>query len=256
MDAIFKALNDPARRAILDSLRAKDGQTLTELEALLPMTRFGVMKHLAVLEAAGLVVPRRTGRFKHHYLNALPLQEALDRWIEPFRQKPAARALITLKSNLERDAAMPDTTKPDFLMQTFIRTTPDRLWAALTDPEAAASFHFIATSARGRLIAPGDRMEYFGPDGRLLVAHEVTAITPVTRLELTFEPHWAGPGVPASRCVYTIAAEGDACRLTVEHWGIPPGQEGIADGWARMVSGLKTWLETGRTARFSASAAR
>ena len=77
MDAIFKALNDPARRALLDSLRRRDGQTLKELEQQLEMTRFGVMKHLKVLEEAQLVVPRRAGRFKHHYLNAVPLQKNL-----------------------------------------------------------------------------------------------------------------------------------------------------------------------------------
>ncbi len=91
MDAIFKALNDPARRALLDSLRAKDGQTLTELEEQIDMTRFGVMKHLKVLEEAHLVVTTKVGRFKYHYLNVLPLQEMLDRWIEPLLARPAAR---------------------------------------------------------------------------------------------------------------------------------------------------------------------
>ncbi|MBT8458031.1 MAG: metalloregulator ArsR/SmtB family transcription factor, partial [Alphaproteobacteria bacterium] len=88
MDAIFKALNDPARRDLLDSLRQKNGQSLSELEAQLDMTRFGVMKHLKVLEDASLIVTRKKGRFKYHYLNALPLQEVIDRWIDPFLAKP------------------------------------------------------------------------------------------------------------------------------------------------------------------------
>ena len=100
METIFKALNDPARRALLDSLRAKDGQTLTELEEQLDMSRFGVMKHLKVLEDGHLVTTRKVGRFKHHYLNALPLQEMVDRWINPFLQ-PQTRALAALKSELE-----------------------------------------------------------------------------------------------------------------------------------------------------------
>ena len=130
MDPIFKALNDPTRRALLDALRAKDGQTLTELETHLAMTRFGVMKHLKVLEAATLITTRKEGRFKYHYLNALPLQEVIDRWIEPLLAKPAARAVTSLKSKLEKETPM----KPDFVMQTFIRCTQDALWSALTGP--------------------------------------------------------------------------------------------------------------------------
>jgi len=106
MDAIFKALADDTRRTILDVLREKDGQTLGELEesiakAGFEMTRFGVMKHLKVLETASLVVSRKRGRFKYHYLNAVPLQEVIDRWIEPFTQKPMARATLDLKAKLE-----------------------------------------------------------------------------------------------------------------------------------------------------------
>ena len=106
MDAIFKALADDTRRMILDVLRDQDGQTLGELEASLEgkgveMTRFGVMKHLKVLEAASLVISRKQGRFKYHYLNVVPLQEVIDRWIEPLTQKPLARATLDLKAKLE-----------------------------------------------------------------------------------------------------------------------------------------------------------
>ncbi|MCY4335423.1 MAG: helix-turn-helix domain-containing protein [Litoreibacter sp.] len=108
MDAIFKALNDAARRDILDSLRKKDGQTLSELEPQFDMTRFGVMKHLAVLEEAKLITTKKVGRFKHHYLNALPLQEVIDRWIEPLLAKPTARGVLDLKAKLEGAATMTD----------------------------------------------------------------------------------------------------------------------------------------------------
>jgi DNA-binding transcriptional ArsR family regulator len=106
MDAIFKALADETRRLILDLLRNRDGQTLGELElcvakAGVNMTRFGVMKHLKVLEAASLVISRKRGRFKYHYLNVVPLQEVIDRWIEPLTQKPLARATLDLKAKLE-----------------------------------------------------------------------------------------------------------------------------------------------------------
>ena len=121
MDAIFKALNDPARRALLDSLRAKEGQTLSDLESQLDMTRFGVMKHLKVLEEANLITSKKSGRFKYHYLNAVPLQEVIDRWIEPLLAKPVARGILTLKTHLEGDRPMLDAEiKPDFIHQTGV----------------------------------------------------------------------------------------------------------------------------------------
>lgn len=254
MDAIFKALNDPARRALLDSLRAKDGQTLTDLEAQLDMTRFGVMKHLKVLEDAALVIPRRSGRFKHHYLNALPLQEVIDRWIEPLLARPAARALIDLKTRLANSNPKgdPEMSKPDFMMQTFIRCTQDALWDALTDPAKMADYHFLAR----RVERAEDTYTYYFPDGApMFHAREIEA-DPKSRIISTFEPQWDGGGAP-SRTVFLIEPEGDHCRLTLEHYDLTfpvvPG-EGVADGWARWAAGLKTWLETGTATRFSAPA--
>ena len=145
MDAIFKALNDPARRALLDSLRQRDGQSLSDLENLLDMSRFGMMKHLRVLEDASLIVTRKEGRFKYYYLNALPLQKVMDRWAAPFLQRQA-RALTELKQKLERDAAK---EKPNFMMQTFIRCTQDALWAALTEVDQMAAYHFACNVVKG-----------------------------------------------------------------------------------------------------------
>ncbi len=242
MDAIFKALNDPARRAILDALRTKDGQTLTELEARFEITRFGVMKHLKILEDAHLVSTRRAGRFKHHYLNAIPLQEFIDRWIEPLLARPAAREFIDLKRQLE--APMP---KPDFVMSTFIRCTRDALWEALTDPGQMARYHFLAT----RVVHEGDTYDYRSGDQPMLVTRTLE-IEPKSRIVATFEPKWEGGGAP-SRTVFLISAEGDHCALTLEHYDVTfpvvPG-EGIHDGWARWAAGLKTWLETGEAVRF------
>ncbi len=245
MDALFKALGDPARREILDSLRRRDGQTLGELEVQLPMTRFGVMKHLKVLEDAHLITTRRAGRFKHHYLNALPLQQALDRWIEPLLAKPAARAILDLKQRLET----PMTEKPDFVMQTYIRCSRDALWDALSDPAAVAHYHFVATSAERR----NGKMVMYGPDGgEMLVCTEIEA-EPKSRLVTTFEPKWDA-AARASRVIYRIDEEGAHCRLTVEHYGLTYAAEGVRDGWARWAAGLKTWLETGEDARFGAVA--
>ena len=95
---------DPTRRRLLDLLRERDGRTLTELVDETELTRFGVMKHLKVLEGAGLVLTHKQGRFKYHFLNAVPLQQVIDRWIEPFTQKPMAQAALALKAKLEGES--------------------------------------------------------------------------------------------------------------------------------------------------------
>ena len=100
MDEIFKALADPTRRLLLDRLFKRDGQTLTDLDRGLQMTRFGTMKHLRVLEGAGLVVTRKVGRFKRHYLNPVPIQRIHDRWVNKYA-RPWASALSGLKETLE-----------------------------------------------------------------------------------------------------------------------------------------------------------
>jgi len=104
MDAVFKALADPTRRQLLDELFARDGQTLTELESQVPMTRFGVMKHLKVLEEANLVTTKRRGREKLHFLNTVPIQLVHDRWVSKYAE-PWAATLSGLKRRLEDENA-------------------------------------------------------------------------------------------------------------------------------------------------------
>ena len=243
-DAIFKALNDPVRRAILDCLREKDGQTLQQLEARFEMTRFGVMKHLRVLEDASLVFPHRQGRFKHHHLNALPLQEVIDRWIEPLLAKPAARGLIDLKGKLERTDHMADQT-PEFVMQTHIRCARDALWDALRDAEAVPHYHFIAARAE----RDGSRLTYFHDSGAPMLICDELELDPKSRMVMSFHPR-GDPNVKPSRVVMRIDEEGPSCRLTVEHYDLTYGPDGVANGWSRMIAGLKTWLETGQDAHF------
>ena len=129
MDDVFKALADPSRRLLLDSLNERNGQTLRELCSRLDMARQSVSKHLAVLEAANLVTTVRRGREKHHYLNAAPINEIAERWITRYEQD-RVHALADLKRALE------DTPveKPSFVYTTYIQTTPERLWQALTEP--------------------------------------------------------------------------------------------------------------------------
>jgi uncharacterized protein YndB with AHSA1/START domain/DNA-binding transcriptional ArsR family regulator len=242
MDQIFKALNDPARRALLDSLRVKDGQTLTELEVQLPLTRFGVMKHLNVLEDANLVLTRKVGRFKYHYLNAVPLQEVIDRWIEPLLAKPLATALTGLKAQLEGNM-MPADAKPDFIHQTFIRATPEAIWHALIDTAMSRQYYIAGAGVEGEPVK-GGRMVWRTPDGKVLLSGEVLEADPPRLLDLTFEPHWGGGDRAPSRAVYRLTPDGAQTCLTIEHYGIPKGQEGVREGWARIASALKTLLET------------
>ncbi len=252
MDAIFKALNDPTRRALLDSLRKKDGQTLSELETQLDMSRFGVMKHLRVLEDASLVVTRKAGRFKHHHLNALPLQEVIDRWIDPFLAKPAARAVIDLKARLEGATEM--TEKPDFVLQTFIRCSQDALWEALNDEKQIEAYNFMAR----RVEREGDDYRLYFGDGRPMYFSRIIERNPKTRIVSTFEPHCENGSTKPSRTVVTIRPEGAFCSLMLEHFGLTdpvvPGQ-GVSDGWSKWAAALKTWLETGKPMHFEAPVA-
>lgn len=249
MDSIFKALADPTRRLLLDSLRRTPGQSLQALQGQLEMTRFGVMKHLGVLEEAKLIVTHKKGRFKYHYINVLPLQEAMDRWVEPLLEKPAARAVLSLKSQLEGTTRM---TKPDFMMQTYIRCSQDDLWRTLEDENSIVNYHFINVTG----IREGDTVHMRFPDGTTMLSNRLISATPKSRMECTFEPHWEGGGAP-SRVIYLIEPEGDHCKLTIEHYDLTfpvvPG-EGVSDGWARWADGLKTWLETGKPARFGHAA--
>jgi len=245
MDAIFKALNDPARRALIDSLRATDGQTLSELEAQLDMSRFGVMKHLKTLQDAQLVVARKSGRFKYHYLNILPLQEVINRWINPLLA-PQAQAVTHLKARLERDNTK---NRPDVVMQTFIRCSVDTLWDALTDAATMGNWHFLSP----KVERSGDTLIYYTPDGHIMMKSRTLSLEPKSRIEATFEPNWEGGGAP-SRSVFLIDAEGPNCRLTIEHYDLTFAVvqgEGVADGWTRWAAGLKTWIETGQGIRFS-----
>src|SRR3954452_16550886 len=131
LDDAFKALADPSRRVLLDALNERNGQTLRELCAGLEMARQSVSKHLAVLEAANLVTSVRRGREKLHFLNAAPINEIAERWITHY-ERDRVEALADLKRALE-DSPM-DMDQPTFVYTTYIRTTPERLWQALTEP--------------------------------------------------------------------------------------------------------------------------
>lgn len=241
MDKIFKALADTARRKLLDALRDEDGQTLSQLEGQLEMTRFGVMKHLSVLEDAQLITTLKKGRFKYHYLNALPLQEAVDRWVEPLVAQPVARSILHLKQQLEGKTKM---TKPNFVMSTFIKCSQDDLWDALTNTDSMAAYHFACDTVQGS-AEEGGKVDYVLPDGNPMLSLTMSKVTPKSRIEAEFQPHFFGPGAPASQMAYIIEPMGPNTKLTIEHYDIPEGHEGVADGWNLLAASLKSWLETG-----------
>ena len=132
---MFKALADPTRRELLDELFRQDGQTLGMLEERFSMSRFGVMKHLKVLEEAGLVVTRRRGREKLHFLNPVPIRLVHDRWVSKYSE-PWVAGLSDIKERLERSM--------EKVYEIFIKTTPERLWEAIIDPEIRAKYNFGA----------------------------------------------------------------------------------------------------------------
>lgn len=145
---------------------------------------------------------------------------------------------------------MATETKPDFVLETFIRTTPEALWDALTNG-AVTPHYFSRKGAVRSTLKKGDRFDYFDPGGTFLVGGEILAIEPGQRLEAVFEPGFAGPDATPSRFVYEIAPEGDSCKLTILHFELPAEHGSVREGWARIAAGLKTYLETGEPMSFA-----
>jgi uncharacterized protein YndB with AHSA1/START domain/DNA-binding transcriptional ArsR family regulator len=236
MDNVFRALADPSRRSLLDALFKQDGQTLSALEARLPMTRFGVMKHLKVLEEARLVVSKRRGREKLHFLNTVPIRLVHDRWVSKYAERWAA-ALSDLKHRLE------DTMQKVF--EIYIKTTPERLWQAITDTEMRSKYTFGAVVTSN--WTPGSRYEGVG-HGTPIFEGENLEVDPPRRLVQSFRALW-GEDVKSegtSRVTYEIEPIGDSCRLTVTHDQLREGANNqLYGGWPMVLSGLKTLLETG-----------
>jgi len=240
-DRVFRALADPTRRSLLDELFRADGQTLTDLESRLPMTRFGVMKHLRVLEEAGLVVTRRRGRKKHHYLNAVPIRLIHDRWVSKYTE-PWVATLSELKHRLEERTM-------EKVYEIYIKTTPERLWEAITDPDMRAKYNFGASILSD--WTEGSRFRMGARDGSIVLGEgENLEVDPPHRLVQTMRALWSEEvkGEGTSRVTWEIEQVADSCRLTVVHDQLREGaNEQLYGGWPMLLSGLKTLLETGET---------
>jgi uncharacterized protein YndB with AHSA1/START domain len=239
VDEVFRALADPTRRGLLDELFNDDGQTLSALEARFSMTRFGVMKHLKQLEEAGLVVTRRRGREKLHFLNPVPIRLIHDRWVSKYAE-PWAAALSDLKDRLE--------STMEKVFEIYIRTTPERLWEAITDPDIRAKYNFGARINSD--WTPGSSYEMGHSGGpATLGTGEILESDPPRRLVHTMTAMWseAVQSEGASRVTWEIEpiAE-DSCRLRVIHDQLREGaNDELYGGWPMILSGLKTWLESG-----------
>jgi uncharacterized protein YndB with AHSA1/START domain/DNA-binding transcriptional ArsR family regulator len=237
MDDVFKALADPTRRQLLDALFEADGQSLRALEKRLPMTRFGVMKHLKLLEEAGLVVTRRQGREKLHFLNVVPIRLIHDRWVNKFTA-PWAAALSNLKHSLENR-----TMKKVF--EIYIKTTPARLWKAITDTEMRRKYNFGAVVTSDWTASS----RYQGTGGDVPIFEgENLQVDPPRRLVQSFRALWSEDvkSEGTSQVTWEIEQVGDSCLLKVTHDQLREDANAqLYGGWPMILSGLKTLLETG-----------
>lgn len=256
MDEVFKALADPSRRMLLDSLNTRNAQSLRELCSGLSMARQSVSKHLAVLEAANLIITRWQGREKLHYLNAEPINAIADRWIHQY-DRVRAQTLADLKTALESESM---SSSAEFVYTTYIRTTPERLWQAITDPAFSRRYMGHALESdweQGSTYAwveGGVRIEH--PDQVILECN------PYRRLVFTF--HTFVPEIrtiaPAltdetiaslaaerrSKVTFELEPQGDQVALTVIHDEFGPDSmvRGlVSEGWPRKFADLKTGLE-------------
>ena len=239
MDAVFRALAHPTRRSLLDELFKQDGQTLTALEQGLPMTRFGVMKHLRLLEEAGLVTTKRRGRQKLHFLNPVPIRLVHDRWVSKYAE-PWAATLSGLKHKLEE--------RMEKVFEIYIKTTPERLWEAITDNEMRRVYNFgLGVTSDWK---PGSRYEMSHPAAGALGHGENLEVDAPRRLVQSFNAVWSDDvkQEATSRITWEIEPVGDSCRLTVTHDQLREDASAeLYGGWPMILSGLKTLLETGES---------
>lgn len=245
MATVFRALGDPSRRLLLDKLFDRDGQTLGELAAALPtMTRFGVMRHLDVLAAAGLIETRRVGREKHHYLNPVPIRLVADRWIGKFAE-PVVGRMAAIKHDLEAPAML----APAHVYSVMIRATPERIWQAITDGVETERYYY------GTRVdsdwSRGGRVVYAYPDGSVAADGEVLEIDAGRSVTMAFHARWS-PEIEAEgpvRMTWAVEPVGPGVsKLTVTTAGMTEGgvvEREFGGGIVFIVSGLKTYLETG-----------
>lgn len=250
---MFKAINDPSRRLLLDELFARDGQTLGELcEALPDMTRFGVMNHLRVLEDANLVTTRKEGRHKYHYLNPVPIRLIHDRWITKYAELRVG-AIAAAKTRLEVAPLTREggrrMSRPDHVYKAYINAAQDAVWDAITNPDMTVQY-FYGTRVQSDWEV-GSPINYYDGKGELVSDGEILAIDPPHKLDFTFQARW-DPQLVAegpAREIWSIVEVNGMSELTIELYDAPAGSKTLEDfenGFPYIVSGMKSLLETGK----------
>jgi len=244
-DAVFRALADPTRRALLDRLREQNGQTLTELCGPLNMARQSATQHLGVLEAANLITTVRRGRAKLHYLNPVPLWDIERRWIGKF-ERPRLTALSAIKDQAEHEEDTVTAERPDYVYVTYIESSPERVWQALTSADLTAQYWGHSNVSDWQ---PGSSWEHRRVDGSGIadVVGTIIESTPPKRLALTFDaPGEEAPGGPTV-VTFDIEPYHEIVRLTVTHENLASQDalDAISVGWPAVFANLKSLLETG-----------
>lgn len=270
---VFRALADASRRELLDRLRERDGQRLSDLVEHLPMSRFGVMKHLRILEEAGLVVTRRRGREKQHFLNPVPIRALQERWIAKYLE-PFAAAMTGLRAELEGaaweaaegatmseaaeaalDLSATGTSADEHILEIYIRATPEAVWRGITDG-AMTNRYFHETTIRSDWQV-GSRVEYVNPDGSIAVEGEVFEVDEPRRLSYSWHVLYNAEAAreAPSRVTWELEPMGESVRLRMTHDRFPDGSvvyPEIHQGWAPLLSSLKSLIETGEPLAFGA----
>lgn len=247
-EAVFRALADPTRRRLLDLLFERDGRTLSELESEVPMTRFGVMKHLRLLEEAGLITTRKVGRERFHYLNPVPIQLISDRWMHKYAALRAS-ALADLKTALEGGNPMAADPKPTLVYQIIIKAPQERVWEAITRPEFTSRYYYGSTLKTD--LSVGSPFTYHMPNGSPIVEGVVIASEPPKRLVHTYHSLWPpmNEDAPTKVTWELEAMPQGVTKVTVVHeefQGETSTYRGLqGGGWAWILSNMKTFLETG-----------
>jgi len=254
-DEVFRALADASRRQLLDMLNADNGQTLRELCAGLDMARQSVSKHLAVLESANLVTTVWRGREKLHYLNAEPINAIADRWINQYDRR-RVQLFADLKTVLEAE----NMSDNDFVYTTYIKTTPERLWQALTDPKFTEQYwgerfetdwkvgsEMIWHHGDVAMAGPGQVVLEHDPYRRLAFAwHHITPEF-AKAVGMDDELTEKTSREPLSKVRFELEPAGEQVKLTVVHSGFEPGsaiREMVSEGWVPLISDLKSFVES------------
>lgn len=249
---VIDAIADPARRTILDTLRAQDGQTITQLGTYLPqLGRHAVLKHVSVLESANLVTTQKIGRHRHCYLNPVPLVELAQRWLDDFGMFWGT-ALTDLRRHFDEPKGRIMTALPQHVYRIVINAQAQKIWEALTSTDDSVNWYFgtVADST----WRPGDQYTYANPDGSIASEGTIEIAEPPHRLVMTFQAKWDEDvsADPPSRMTWLIEPEEGMPNLstvTIIHEDLVEGSATAdqIDGARYLLANLKTYLETGST---------